>query len=92
MSIIQFGDGYESRFSNVINVNHQSWAVTFSRGRPSGEIQAIRTFLRARRAVEAFNWTNPLGEPGVYVARKWTVTSEEGYLVLKSTFEQVFES
>lgn len=92
VSVTKFGDGYEARVSNSLNVIGQSWNVTFTRGRLSGEGQAIRAFFRARRGVEAFNWINPMGEPGVYVARKWTTTSNEGYLTIKTVFEEVFES
>lgn len=92
VNVTKFGDGYEARVSNVVNVIKQSWSLTFSRGRSTGQCQAIWAFLRARKGVEAFNWTNPFGEAGVYVARKWTSTSNEGYLTVKVTFEQVFES
>lgn len=92
VNVTKFGDGYEARVANVINVIPQSWSVTFTRGRDSGECQAIWAFLRARKGVQAFNWTNPFGEAGVYVARKWTSTSNEGFLTVKTTFEQVFES
>ena len=92
VNVTKFGDGYEARVSNVINVTAQKWSLTFTRGRASGECQAIRTFLKARRGVESFNWTNPFGEAGVYVARKWTSTSNEGGLTVKVTFEEVFES
>lgn len=92
VNVTKYGDGYESRVANTINVTPQSWTLTFSRGRLSGQCQAIRAFLRGRRGVEAFNWVNPFGEPGVYVARKWSSTSNEGYLTVKVTFEEVFES
>lgn len=88
----KFGDGYEARTSNVINSLKQSWNLTFTRGKPSGEGQAIRAFLKARGGVQSFNWTNPFGETGVYIARKWSTTSNEGYLTIKATFEEVFES
>lgn len=92
VKVTKFGDGYEARVANAVNVIKQSWSLTFTKGRPTGECQAIRAFLKARKGVEAFNWTNPFNEAGVYVARKWTSTSNEGYLTVKVTFEQVFES
>lgn len=92
VKVTKFGDGYEARVPNAINIIPQSWSLTFEKARLGGEGQAIRNFLRARKGVEAFNWTNPFGEAGVYVARKWSFTSNEGYLTVKVTFEQVFES
>lgn len=88
----KFGDGYEARTSNSINVTAQKWNLTFTRGRLSGEGQAIRAFLKACNGAESFNWINPFGEPGVYVARKWSSTSNEGYMTVKVVFEEVFES
>lgn len=88
---IKFGDGYEARFSDVINVNRQSWALTFTEKRTPGSTSAIRAFFRARRGVESFTWTSPLGETATYVARRWTTTTEQGYITVKVTFEEVFE-
>lgn len=87
----KYGDGYEARVSDTINVNRQSWALTFTEQRKPGQVSLIRDFLRARRGVESFTWTSPLNETGSYVARKWTVGTEQGYLTIKVTFDEVFE-
>lgn len=91
VNVIKFGDGYETRFSDAINVNRQNWSLTFSERRTPGATSAIRAFFRARRGVESFTWTSPFGETGTYVARKWTTTTEQGYITVKVTFEEVFE-
>lgn len=87
----KYGDGYEARVSDSINVNRQSWALTFTEQRQAGQVSLIRDFLRARRGVESFSWKSPLGETGIYVARKWTISTEQGYLTIKVTFDEVFE-
>lgn len=92
VNVTKYGDGYEARMTDTINVNRQSWRLTFTRGRLSGECQLIRNFLRARRGVESFLWTNPLGELGVYVGRKWTTKSDRGEITVSVTFDEVFES
>lgn len=90
VNVTKFGDGYESRTPDAINVNRQTWSLTFSRGRT--EVKAARAFLKAHYGTLAFLWTSPLGDLGTYVARKWSVKSNEGILVLTATFEEVFES
>jgi phage-related protein len=88
---IKFGDGYEARVSDTINVNRQSWSLTFTEQRLKGQVSAIRAFLRQHRGVLSFTWTSPLNETGSYVARKWTVSTEQGFLTIKVTFDEVFE-
>lgn len=92
VNVTKFGDGYESRVADVINTVKRSWACVFTKGRVDGEAVAINNFLRARRAVEAFIWVDPLGETGVWVCRKWTLKTDRGELVVTATFEEVFES
>lgn len=91
VNVTKFGDGYEARTSDTLNVIKQSWRVTFTKGRNAGEGAAIRNFLRARRGVESFIWTNPLNETGFYVARKWTTKSDRGEIIVNSQFDEVFE-
>jgi phage-related protein len=91
VNVTKFGDGYEARTSDTLNVIHQSWRVVFTKGRNAGEGLAIRNFLRARRGVESFIWTNPLGETSFYVARKWTTKSDRGEVTVSTQFDEVFE-
>lgn len=91
-SVIQtkFGDGYELRVTQGINFKPRSWAATFSKG--SSEAADILAFLEARAAVEAFYWTDPLGNAGTFVCRQWSVAqSAFGVYSVSATFDQVFE-
>lgn len=86
----KFGDGYESRAAIGINSAAMKWTVKFDRAAP--ESKQVLAFLRARGGVEAFNWTNPLNEPGKYVCREWrTEQQAHGIMVVSCTFDQVFE-
>ena len=89
MSVVKFA-GYECRTQQGINSDPQKWSLTFDRSRP--EILAIRNFLKARGALEAFNWTTPEQVAGVFVCRGWRTQFPIGRAVLTCTFEQVFES
>lgn len=91
VSVTKFGDGYESRQANGMNYQPMSWAMIFTRDR--AESLEILNFIRARGAVEAFNWINPLEETGVYVCREWKAKPMKGLLMqISCTFEQVFEA
>jgi len=89
VNVTKFGDGYEVRAPEGINSNLQKWNLQFTAS--SASTPAILTFLRARNAVEAFNWTTPLNEEKVFVARKWKLTRREGHQVLSVDFEEVPE-
>lgn len=89
VNVTKYGDGYESRTSDTINTNPGTWTLTFTKGRAEG--LEIRAFLRARGALEAFIWTNPFGETGTYVCRKWKFVPDRGKLTGSATFEQVYE-
>ena len=90
VQVTKFGDGYEARLAMGINTMPMKWSLQFTKGRT--EALDIVNFLRARGAVQAFNWTNPLDEAGVYVCREWKVTSKAGGLLISCEFEQVFEA
>lgn len=88
----KFGDGYEVRVAVGLNSNPESWTITVDADRTTA--LAANEFLKQRNAVEAFTWsTHPFGNTtALFVCREWSVSSERGYLVLRATFEQVFES
>lgn len=91
VSTAQFGDGYSQRSPTGLNTLPQTWTVTFTRSRTIG--LAILAFLRARKASESFNWTNPLNEAGVYICEKWSESSDQpGMIKITADFKQVFES
>jgi len=68
VEVAKYGEGYEQRVGISINSQMDKWTVKFTT-----HVVAIRAFLKARNAVETFNWTNPLGVSGVYLCREWKV-------------------
>lgn len=92
VNVTKYGDGYEARNGESLNTNRQSWRLTFTRARITGEGLAIRQFLRDHEGVQAFIWKNPFEETGTYVARKWSTKSDQGIIVVTATFEEVFEA
>ena len=67
-----FGDGYRQRAPDGINSIVDSWPLTFTG--ESSKINQITAFLDARLGVEAFDWTNPRGLTGRYLASKYSLT------------------
>lgn len=89
--IAQFGDGYEQRIADGINVRAQVWSLQFT-NRTDTEAGNITTFLEARNGVEAFDWTPPNGSAIKVVCREWSKTVTRYNLnSVSATFQQVFE-
>lgn len=87
--VARFGDGYEQRTGDGINNSPKSWSLTFTR--PTAEADAILDFLVARNGSEAFDWTDPDGDAGRYLARNWSSELHGRWAKTVSvTFEQVF--
>lgn len=63
----QFGDGYEQRSQDGINVLLQKWSLTFE-NRAKSDADEIEGFLRAHGGVTAFEFVAPGSE--------WSVTGE----------------
>jgi phage-related protein len=90
--VASFGDGYEQRVADGINVNAQVWNLQFN-NRTNTEAGDILTFLAARNAVEAFDWTPPNGSAIKVVCREWNNTVSRSNLNnVTATFQQVFEA
>lgn len=91
--VAKFADGgYEQRQADGINNNLQTWTLTFA-NRDASEAAAIRAFLVARGAVESFDWTDPDGNAGKYVCRKWSRALQVGTMrTITAVFEQVGEA
>lgn len=88
---VAFGDGYEQRQAFGINTQAEVWALEF-RGLATPVAAAIDAFLRARGAVQPFEWTTPSGLAGKFVCEEWTRVVEEPNLEnLRATFRQVFD-
>lgn len=90
VTVTKFGDGYEQRVPQGINIAAEKWQLTFSES--IGNFSEVLTFLRARNGVESFYWTTPLNEQRIFVCRKWTLRRKMGVNVITADFEEVFES
>ena len=90
VKVIKFGDGYEQLQGTGINRQPRKYSLSFKR--VAIEIDPIDAFLKARGAIEAFNYTHPGHAIGVFVCREWTRTNiARGFDGLSATFEEVFE-
>lgn len=88
----KFGDGYEQRVAQGINFIARRWELTFD-NRPNATADAIEAFLKARGAVEAFDWTPPYGDAGKWVCREWeSAPTSPNTRSVSATFEEVFEA
>ena len=88
---VAFGDGYEQRLAFGINTKPQVWSLEF-RGRTTAEAIAIDAFLRARGAVQSFDWTPPGGNAAKFVCEEWSRSVDEPNVeTVRVTFKQVFD-
>lgn len=88
----QAGDGYENRIRMGLNTDAKEWQLTFL-NRTDTERENIATFLEARGAVEAFDWTPPRGTAGKYVCDEWQVVLLNcNNNTITATFREVFEA
>lgn len=86
----KFGDGYEQRVARGLNTTPETWSVEFEGA--MSDIAPIEAFLRARNAVEAFEWKTPDGDTLKFICRTWDKARVRGVLhTLSCDFEQVFE-
>ena len=89
---VQFGDGYESRFTMGINQDPKVYNLTFEVSETDSD--TIETFLDARAAdADSFDFTPP-GESSSskFVCETWSKSIP--YLnraTIQATFRQVFE-
>ncbi|MNM44595.1 Phage minor tail protein [compost metagenome] len=85
----QFGDGYRQVAEDGLNSERQEWPLTF-KGREA-YVVPIRDFLRRHKGARPFQWTPPLGEPGLYLAEGYGLTAHGGDLYsVTVTFKQFF--
>ena len=89
---VRFGDGYEQRIPDGINIQPEIWSLQFA-NRVSTEIDAIETFLTALKGSTYFQWTPPRSvTQGNYICREWQRNLVNGNIdTLTCTFEQVFD-
>jgi len=87
----QFGDGYESRVGDGLNTDLETWSVKFSTDKTRAK--EIFDWLRAKKGVEAFNWTTPEGNAAVFVCDEVSKTFDEiDWQTVSATFRQVPET
>ena len=89
---VQFGDGYEQRVADGVNISPQSWeGMVFKRD--VATVDDIDDFLNARNGIESFNWVTPKGDSVVVKCEEWEVSYDSpGWSTLTCTFKQVFET
>jgi len=87
----RFGDGYELRIKDGINVSPVIWAnLVFTAH--YAEHKAQLDFIEAQAGATAFEWTDPRGDTRKFVCREWA--SEQvglGVYELTCDFEEVFD-
>ena len=90
---VQFGDGFESRFTMGINQNPKVWTLSFV-NLTETDSDTIETFLDARAGDNAaFDWSPP-DESDTYkwVCEEWTKSIPfANRATIQATFRQVFE-
>jgi phage-related protein len=87
----QFGDGYQQRLGDGINIAPEEWQLTFS-ARTAAERDTILAFLSARNGVESFDWTSPAGTVGKFVCPEWSYVPNKAVAnTVTALFRQVFE-
>lgn len=91
VTVTKFGDGYEQRVAAGINFKPKTWSVSFTNTGPM--IKEMLAFLEDRGGVEAFAWTDPMGDTANYVCREWSSSrmAKGGIYQVTATFEQVYE-
>lgn len=87
----QFGDGYQQRVGDGINIAPEQWDLRFS-VRTAAERDSLLAFFAARNGVESFDWTSPVGTVGKFVCPEWTyVPISVTNNTVSAKFVQVFE-
>lgn len=88
---VKFGDGYEQRLAAGLNTDPEMWRLEF-RGLTTSTATAIDNFLKARNAVETFDWLSPSGTAAKFVCPEWSRSFDEPNVEsIRATFVQVFE-
>lgn len=91
---VQFGDGYQNRFTFGLNQDMKEWQLEF-RNITEAQSDEIESFLEARAAnnMESFDWSPP-DEATTYkwICKSWTKTLPYSNLAtIQTTFTQVPE-
>jgi phage-related protein len=85
-----FGDGYQQRAGDGINLIRQMWSLEFRK--VDADADAIDSFLAGQKGYLSFDWTPPKGAAIKAICRDWRrQIASPGVSVITATFEQVFE-
>jgi phage-related protein len=88
--VTSYGDGYQQRIGDGINIRKRIWNVTFNG--TAEYTNEIRDFLRTSNGVDSFDWTPPDGEAGKWICTSWNKTYFSSAVhSIKATFVEVFE-
>lgn len=85
----QFGSGYKQVAGDGLNVESQSWPLTFKGN--EAYANEVLGFLRARAGHISFTWTPPLGAQARWTCETFTATPlGAGMYTVTATFDQYF--
>jgi phage-related protein len=83
----KFGDGYQQDVADGINTKSDSWPLTFVGGKAKAD--AISAFLDWHAGWRSFQWTPPLGKPGLYKCLGYNVVPHGAQaFTITATFAQ----
>jgi phage-related protein len=86
----RFGDGYEQRVGDGINIAPEEWSLNFNN--TATIINEIYEFLKAKNGIDSFTWTPSGFSEITVVCRSWSrPVISRGIGSLTAKFEQVFE-
>jgi phage-related protein len=88
---VTFGDGYEQRQPDGINVFTDVWSMAFNNISPT-DAMSIDTFLSGLGGTQYFLWTPPSGTEGKYICKEWSRTiNTANSQSVTATFKRVFD-
>jgi phage-related protein len=91
VKVAKFGEGYEQRVGEGINIVPQNWKLLFA-NRSTVDGDAIISFLVTKAGLTAFTWTPKTGVQIKVVCRSWSrIYVDAGAQTISCLFEQVFE-
>lgn len=86
----KFGDGYEQRAGDGININQRKWSVSFI-SKSLAIADAIDDFLLTQDGITSFLWYPPSGLGGFWICRSWKrVADTFATWTITCMFEEVF--
>lgn len=91
IQVTRYGEGYEQRAGQGMNVLPRKWSVTFSVVPDTAE--EIEQFLTNLQGVGSFDWLPPTGQSGKFVCDDgWSrVIDTPGQHTISAVFREVFE-